>query len=237
MVNPHSAPQTQGAPLFLQFATTYTHGSGQRRLRVCTVARSWADSASSPAVAAGFDQEAAVVLMARLTTFKAEHEEGFDALRWLDRSLIRVCSKFGEYVKDDPGSFRLPPEFAFYPQFVFHLRRSQFLQVFNNSPDETAFFRSALYREAVANAMVMIQPPLVAYSFEGPPAPVELDVASITPNRILLCDQFFFVCVLYGSDIAAWRREARGYAGAPSLSSIRCVQAGVPSHLFASRRC
>lgn len=69
-----------------------------------------------------------MVLMARLTTFKAEHEEGFDALRWLDRSLIRVCSKFGEYVKDDPGSFRLPPEFAFYPQFVFHLRRSQFLQ-------------------------------------------------------------------------------------------------------------
>jgi protein transport protein SEC23 len=24
---------------------------------------------------------------------------------------------------------------------MFHLRRSQFLQVFNNSPDETAFYR------------------------------------------------------------------------------------------------
>ena len=26
-------------------------------------------------------------------------------------------------------------------QFMFHLRRSQFLQVFNNSPDETAYYR------------------------------------------------------------------------------------------------
>ena len=66
--------------------------------------------------------------MARLAAHKAEHEEAFDSLRWLDRTLIRLCSKFGEYIKDDPSSFRLPPTFAFYPQFVFNLRRSQFLQ-------------------------------------------------------------------------------------------------------------
>ena len=43
--------------------------------------------------------------------------------------LIRLCQKFGEYNKDDPNSFRLPDNFTLYPQFMFHLRRSQFLQV------------------------------------------------------------------------------------------------------------
>jgi protein transport protein SEC23 len=45
------------------------------------------------------------------------------------------------YEKDNPGSFQLTDTFTLYPQFMYHLRRSQFLQVFNNSPDETAFYR------------------------------------------------------------------------------------------------
>jgi protein transport protein SEC23 len=95
-------------------------------------------------ISAGFDQEAAAVVMARLAVFRAEGlagEEGGDVLRWVDRMLIRLCQKFGQYAKDDPGSFQLPENFSLYPQFMFHLRRSQFLQVFNNSPDETTFYR------------------------------------------------------------------------------------------------
>lgn len=49
-------------------------------------------------------------------------------MRWLDRSLIRLCAKFAQYVKDKPESFRLAEEFSMYPQYMFHLRRSQFLQ-------------------------------------------------------------------------------------------------------------
>lgn len=52
-----------------------------------------------------------------------------DTMRWLDRSLIRLCAKFAHYVKDKPESFRLAEEFSMYPQYMFHLRRSQFLQV------------------------------------------------------------------------------------------------------------
>ena len=91
----------------------------------------------------GFDQEAAAVLMARHAAFKTDYEDSFDVLRWLDRTLLRITTKFGEYEKDQPGSFRLNEAFCMFPQFMFHLRRSQFLQVFNNSPDETAFFRCA----------------------------------------------------------------------------------------------
>jgi len=107
---------------------------------VTTIARNFAE-AGSPGIAASFDQEAAAVLMARIAVFKAEIDDSPDVLRWLDRMLIRLCQKFADYRKEAPTSFRLTDNFSIYPQFMFHLRRSQFLQVFNNSPDETAFYR------------------------------------------------------------------------------------------------
>ena len=58
---------------------------------------------------------------------------------------------------------------TFHFQFMFHLRRSQFLQVFNNSPDESSYYRNKLNREDVTQSLVMIQPILYAYSFSGPP--------------------------------------------------------------------
>ena len=96
------------------------------------------------------------MLMARMAVWRAEtQDDGPDVLRWVDRMLIRLCQKFGEYGKDDPNSFRLPDNFTLYPQFMFHLRRSQFLQVFNNSPDETSFYR---YDECDDNPLWIILP-------------------------------------------------------------------------------
>lgn len=92
--------------------------------------------------------------MARLATHKMETEEDFDATRWLDRALIRLAQRFGDYRKDDTQSFNLRPELSFYPQFMFHLRRSPFVQVFGNGPDETAYYRMALFRVPVPDAMV-----------------------------------------------------------------------------------
>ena len=48
---------------------------------------------NSPQIFAGFDQEAAAVLMARISVFKAEYDDGPDVLRWLDRMLIRLVPK------------------------------------------------------------------------------------------------------------------------------------------------
>lgn len=108
------------------------------------------------------------------------------------------CQKFGEYNKDDPGSFRLSENFSLYPQFMYHLRRSQFVQVFNNSPDETSFYRHMLMREDLTQSLIMIQPILYSYSFNGPPEPVLLDTSSIQPDRILLMDTFFQILIFHG---------------------------------------
>lgn len=59
-------------------------------------------------------------------------------------------------------------------------------QVFNNTPDETAFARLWLERESTANAMTMVQPALLSYGLDGPPHPVLLDVSSILVRRQLL---------------------------------------------------
>ncbi|KAJ3289892.1 GTPase-activating protein S23 [Borealophlyctis nickersoniae] len=205
VANQQQGAVQQGSRGLVQFVTLYQHSSGQYRLRVTTVARNWAE-ANSPEIPASFDQEAAAVLMARIAIFKAEIDDSPDVLRWLDRMLIRLCQKFADYRKDDPHSFRLSDNFSIYPQFMFHLRRSQFLQVFNNSPDETAFYRHVLNREDVNNSLIMIQPTLMSYSFEGPPQPVLLDSISIKNDVILLLDTFFHILIWHGETIAAWRK-------------------------------
>ncbi|WFD45060.1 GTPase-activating protein S23 [Malassezia psittaci] len=194
-----------GSRGLIQFVTHYQHASGQYRLRVTTIARNFAD-ADSGQIALSFDQEAAAVLMARIAVFKAEIDDSPDVLRWLDRMLIRLCQKFAEYRKDDPTSFRLGENFNIYPQFMFHLRRSQFLQVFNNSPDETAYYRHVLNAEDVNSSLIMIQPTLMSYGFEGPPQPVLLDSMSIRPDVILLLDTFFHLLIFHGETIAQWRK-------------------------------
>ncbi|KAM3275769.1 hypothetical protein ACQJBY_044251 [Aegilops geniculata] len=154
----------------------------------------------------GFDQEAAAAVVARLVSFKMETEADFDPIRWLDRALIRLCTKFGDYQKETPSSFSLSPRLSIFPQFMFNLRRSQFVQVFNNSPDETAYFRMMLERENVGNAVAMIQPSLISYSFQSGPMPVLLDATAIGPDKILLLDSYFSVVIFHGITIAQWRK-------------------------------
>ncbi|XP_061552811.1 protein transport protein Sec23A [Phycodurus eques] len=220
VVNQHNAPIPQGGRGALQFVTQYQHASGQRRIRVTTIARNWADAQTQiQSIAASFDQEAAAVLMARLAVYRAETEEGPDVLRWLDRQLIRLCQKFGDYHKDDPNSFRFSETFSLYPQFMFHLRRSPFLQVFNNSPDESSYYRHQFNRHELTQALIMIQPVLYSYSFQGPPEPVLLDSSSILPDRILLMDTFFQILIYHGETVAQWRKA--GYQEMAEYENFR----------------
>lgn len=204
----------------IQLLTYYQHSSGQYHLRVTTVARNLSGPSGDPAIAQSFDQEAAATLMSRIAVFKAEVDDGPDILRWVDRMLIRLCSRFAEYRKDDASSFRLERNFTLYPQFMFHLRRSQFLQVFNNSPDETAFYRHVLNHEDVGNSLIMIQPTLDAYKIDQDEAEaVLLDSTSIQPDVVLLLDTFFHILIFHGETIASWRKE--GYQEQEDYANFR----------------
>lgn len=215
----NGSAQSTGSQFYLQFLTQYQHPDGKLRVRATTVTREWVDGAANvESLIEGFDQETAAVVLARLTSHKMETEEDFDATRWLDRSLIRLSSRFGNYQKDDPTSFRFNAKFSIFPQFMFNLRRSQFVQVFNNSPDETAYFRMLLNRENVLNSVVMIQPSLITYSMAGPPEPALLDVAAIAADRVLLLDAYFSVVIFHGVNVAEWRKA--GYQNQPEYQSF-----------------
>lgn len=228
VTNASAAPLPPTKRRFFQFLTTYQASNGRMRLRVTTTTGLWHCPNPSPAdpkdhlpIARSFDQEAAAVLMARLAVHRCETEEVADVMRWLDRSLIRLASKFADYVKDQAKSFRLAPEFALYPQFMFHLRRSKFLQNFNSSPDEQAVYRHILLRESTSNALIMLQPSLLGYSFHGPPQPVLLDATSVRADTILLLDTFFHVIVFHGETIAAWK--AQGYQNHEEHANFRSL--------------
>ncbi|KAH7307230.1 hypothetical protein KP509_22G050800 [Ceratopteris richardii] len=205
-------PQVQ--QFYFQFVTYYQHSRGVMRMHVTTIARPWViDAHNTEVLISGFDQETSAVVMARLASFKMETEEDFDATRWLDRALINFCTRFGSYEKNDPSSFSLATNLAIFPQFIFNLRRSQFVQVFNSSPDETAYHRILLNKETILNSVLMIQPSLISYSFSSPPEPALLDVTAIATDRILLLDTFFFIVIFHGMSIVQWRKE--GYQNHP----------------------
>ncbi|GME82438.1 unnamed protein product [Ambrosiozyma monospora] len=190
----------------IQFQTTYRHTNGTVRIRVTTLSRLTSNATDLPNA---FDQEAAAVLYARLIVHKLEHGgEYSDLLRWIDKSLVKLCTVFGDYSKNDPNSFRLSSKFSLLPQFVYHLRRSQFLQVFNCSPDESAFYHHTLLRTDVRDSLVMIQPTLVRFMADGTdPEPVLLDSASLKADAVLLLDAFFFTVIYFGHVAADWRDQ------------------------------
>ncbi|XP_055333870.1 protein transport protein Sec23A-like [Paramacrobiotus metropolitanus] len=212
MVNP------QENQFFIQFMTTYQHATGQKRIRVTTVNRRWCEP-NSPDIAAGFDQEAAAVLMSRMAVTRLETEPlGTEVRRWIDRTLVRTCNRFGKYTTDDPNTFGLPENFAHLPTTIFHLRRSQLLQTSNTSLDESAFYRHCVLKQDVVSANIIIQPVLYAYSLQGPPLSVMLDSTSLQPDRILLLDTFFHIVIYRGETIMHWINA--GYDKMPEYANF-----------------
>jgi protein transport protein SEC23 len=231
IVNQEQVPK-RNQKCLVQITTSYIDSTGAHIMRVTTLARPFVSSGmpgmqegmvdpSNPKgpLSAGFDQEAAAVLMARMAVFKTRTESSFDVIRWLDRSLISVAQQFGEFLKGDPSSFRLGRQFGLLPQFFFHLRRSCFLQIFNNSPDESTYYRYMLLRENCPNSMTMIQPRLEAYTFQQRGFPVLLSSTSLAPDRILMVDTFFHIVIWHGKQIADWR--GKGFQNDPKFANFR----------------
>lgn len=213
-----SAFMTNGVPsCIVQFITHYTHPSGSIRLRVTTVAKPVDNGDLSPF----FDQEASAVLIAREAIEQLDKQiDVSDVLMWIDKKLISLLKNFAEYRKNELSSFRVSTNFTLFPQFIYHLRRSQFLQVFNNSPDETSFYRHVFMSGDTTNSLIMIQPTLTSFQQdleEG--EPVLLDSVSLHPEHILLLDTYFHILIYHGSTVAAWRRA--GYQDQEEYESFK----------------
>lgn len=216
-------PIASGSTAFIQFVTKYRHiQSGTYRLRVTTAAVLFNDLTSNKHnIASSFDQEAATVLLARYAMWKVRDEDLLDVIHYIDRTLIRFCRKFGTYNKGDPQSFSLASSFVVFPQFMYHFRRSPFMNTFNSSPDYTASLRHSLLLEDVTSSLFMIQPTLMQYTLDAQPHAVILDTANLQRNCVLLLDTFFRVLIWHGSDIAQWRDA--GYQNQPEYANLKAL--------------
>lgn len=212
--------------VIVQIITNYIAGDRSHRQRVTTVKKpiiaELVSSNSFNEIGKSFDQEASSVLIARMCVLKGYVEEYREILKWVDKSLIRLITKFSTYTKDDVRSFRFSTNFYYFPQFMFYLRRSHFIQSFNASPDEVTYYKVLLMHENVANSTIMIQPILFSYTAEKPDAtPVFLDVDSMKNDTVLLLDAFFFVCVWHGEEVCRWRDS--GIQNDPDYENVRMM--------------
>ncbi|KAI3875014.1 hypothetical protein MKW98_019587 [Papaver atlanticum] len=186
----------QPKDIFLvQLIIRYRYGNGEIRQRVTTAGRRCVGPCSQK-IPAGFDQEAAASVMARLAIHRAEWCSAREVIGWVDNMLNKFATEIG------PAS-----SFSLFPQFMYNFRRSQFIDVFNSTPGETAFIRLMLNQEGVAGSLIMIQPTLLQYSLGVPPITLSLDISSISPDVILLLDSYFYVVIHYGSRIAHWKKQ------------------------------
>lgn len=111
--------------------------------RVITTQRKWSSAVHE--IAAGFDQEAAIVYLAKYCVHKSLMEEQKNIRQWLDTCLCKWASYFSNYVKGDMNSFSLPETMKSFPQYIYHLRRSSFINRFGSSLDEVFFALSIVF--------------------------------------------------------------------------------------------
>ncbi|KAG7665034.1 uncharacterized protein J8A68_001442 [[Candida] subhashii] len=203
----------------IQYLFHYQHPNGEMRLRVTTIPINVIADSDPINLEAGFDQEASIVLVARKAMYKLQPDSNKlipanTLIKQLDQLVIDFCSRFAVYNPQQIESFRLSSTYAFFPQFLFHLRRSPFINVFNSSPDETSYVRHTFMHEDVANSLLMIQPTLLSFDIntwgstpeEQEPEPVLLDSLSLGHSKILLLDTFFQILIYHGKQVAEWRK-------------------------------
>lgn len=199
---------SKGFAIF-QFITSYNHMDGTKRVHVTTCQKQIVEGVTDMGtICTSIDQEALIVTLAREAVYTLMSDPSIDVLKkCCDKPLIDLLKTFAQYTADVPSSVLLPPNLKLFPQFVYYLRRSNFIQIFNSSPDETTFYRHCFLTEDCSSTLTMIQPSLVSYSLNEDPKPVLLDTSSLKPDTILLLDTFFHILIYHGSTVAEWRRE------------------------------
>jgi protein transport protein SEC23 len=207
--------ENKGKSAIVQFRTTYKNYNGEIKLRVTTFQKSFG-SCHREEFKKGFDQEAAITTVARIAVNMAEADEHKEIMKWLDRKLIQLYARFGDYTKNNINTFSIGDEFNLYPQFIYYLRKSNFVSKFATSVDECAYWRSGLMKESIGNVLVMIQPTLYEYDPEvAEPNAVPCDTTSMRSDIILLVDTFYNVIIWHGNTIAEWIKA--GYDEDPNF--------------------
>ena len=212
----HPKDKTSTQDVVIQVETRFITGEGTVKTVVKLV--KFAKGEASQTIFA-FNNETSAVITAKLAVWRLKQEDFLNVSTWVDKSLIAFAKRFA-LIEDK--TVNIPSQISLFPQFLYFLRRSQFINAFNVSPDESAFYRQMMLRSSVAEAILMIEPVLLSYSFNSDlPEPQFLSPEAMKKDRLLLLDSFFTVVIWHGPDICAWI-EAE-YHLKPEYENFACL--------------
>ena len=203
---------------YAQILTKYQTSDGTSVIQATTIEHPIFAGSILSNLAPSFNSEVAAVLIARLAIYKTEQMPLKDVMQWLDRLTIRFVSRFSSYTLNQPNTLKLAPALALFPVFMYHLRRSGYLNVLNQSPDETAVLRLLFLKSKAEDAIIMIQPTLMQYSLSSiqtnangsisiVPTPASLEESSIPSDGIILLDTYFEVLIIRGDTLNGWIQQ------------------------------
>ncbi|EAY14744.1 Sec23/Sec24 trunk domain containing protein [Trichomonas vaginalis G3] len=204
--NPVPANSSGFIQLTLKFRSLY---NGSEKLRVSTFPVNFLDWGSQKEqIAACIDQQAAAAIIAKNCVWRTLREPLSDTVKFLDQTIINTCRVLGSYQRGKKDSLSLPASIIDLPQFMYHFRRSSFMQTFNASPDSTASVRMAMLVEDTTNCLLMMQPMLKSFSITSlEPTYVPLEMNSLKKETSLFLDTYFRALVWYGNDVAAYGHQ------------------------------
>lgn len=130
----------------IQAITTYKYSDNIVRTKVSTIFINYLREVQIKEMLRGFDEQAAVVMLARMASRKAEVEDYIEVKKWVDRILLKFSVKFAQFNRGQRASFRLPNQMKHFPQFIYHLRRSGFINPFGSPPDQSIYMKTCLNR-------------------------------------------------------------------------------------------
>lgn len=189
---------------YVQILTQYTRSDRKIITRVTTFARLFSNDKIQQCD--GFDEEAACITQSRIFC-NHPFENIFDLETAIDKHLIRFTKKYATWDKNNPDSLVLPSTMNYYLNFMFFFRRSFVIQTDGISADESAYFKTLLYKLKVSDALKLIKPTLQCYTYQGDFYPLELSTDAMTDDVILILDSFHNVVQWDGLNIMAWKKE------------------------------
>jgi protein transport protein SEC23 len=102
--------------------------------RITTIRRLFGNFASD--LVAGFDQGAALALLAKFSIAKSLQQSSNEVRQWLDNMLCKWAAFCGSYQVGETDTFRLVEHIKFFPQFIYNLRRNSIVRRTGLSLDE-----------------------------------------------------------------------------------------------------
>lgn len=191
----------------IQYTTKYLDSNNEYKLRVTTVSPIiiYSSNAIAPLLTS-FDNETSAIIIAKFISYEMEINDigsTKDAVKYLDDILLRFFRRIVKYTNDCNYSLSdLIDKFLPFLKYIYHLRRSQFINTFNNSLDEMTYYRHYLIKENTENSVIMIHPRLTSFEVDKNPEIVPLDILSVKPDKLLLLDTYFSIVIYYGEEIS-----------------------------------